>query len=1574
MTNDYRIAVSTIDDQWKGPKLAKLTNGNFISIWEASDIDGDGRGIAGQLLASNGLPLGSVFQINEDVAGNQRTPHFTSLSNGNFIASWHEDSTPSGAVEVYFRIFNASGIPITQQIQANQVTNSNQLYIKHTEISGERIVLGWSSDGADSDGFGSVARVIDFSGNFLTDEFAINSHTNNNQHEPKFAPLQNGGFVAVWTSHGGQDGNLHGAYGQLFDSSLQKVGSEFQINTYTTSYQSAFQVLNLNNSNFVAIWTSHLQDGSEEGIYGQIYQEDGTAIGSEFRINTVTSGNQTQPSAIATEDGGFYVVWSSNSSSHGSNSWDVFGQRIDSSGNKIGSEEQINTFETSFQRNPGITEAGNGEALVLWSTANHDDGLGGGVAGKFISYNDAPIITSDAHEINFENSLQKINKFASISSLSDGNIIIVGWESDLPNSNLIIQIFNDSGQKLIDPISIHTRQGEIPSINNLGNMMRPNIAILSENKYIVSWSDDQKNYAKIFTNNNFLVSDYSSDILGYSSQNFQSSPLSNGNIFFSWINFSNGNIETSILDNHLNPVSNNSTDFTVANRYNKDQIVLSNDNIVIVYQNTSNDIYYKILNPGGNVLDSGTVGNPGETNRYASITSLSNNTFVVSYSTYEGSSSLYELYFQIFDNDGNLITQNPISAASGSGNQDQPKLVSTDDGFYLSYRNVDDYYAQKYTFDGNKIGNSFLINQLNQNTIVHQDFADIVHKNNSNGGVLFSAFKHSTDSNSELFISGKGKVEKPDVISGSLYSYNLIASDSDVGNSLTLSAETLPSWLNFNAGTGVLSGTPTNTEIGNHFVALSANDGITNVIQNFIISVNETMTDFSNIITQNGNTLKIDAHGLPNSWDGRGIYLNASDNVVNFNGINIPALTVLFPDNTSLDLRNYSGITGFDIRGSNHTNDYFNVGDYEDGVKYDWSGGNDIITGGIAKDKYEDIKGNRANYPQDKLVIKNYESYEEIEFEGGSYNFSKANIDNQFSVRYDSILDNTYISIKTDTVDKSDFVVLENGKFDLAYYELEDNLTGLELYLKSAESQNKNKYGPGPDDDVFVIKDYVPGDIIELDRDFGFDSLNYADEFTVTYDLTSNQTFIDVNTNTESVDDLVVIEGKFILADTNYSNGELEIKLTHSGYTPISWQEAGFLPPENGEVVSQNIEVFFNQNTEQITLVLSGGYNAPTGWIKDPFGFDPNFNYAPNITSLGVTSAKEDNIYTYNFKAVDSNQGDNLTFSAHSLPNWLNFNNETGVLSGLPTSNEIGNHSVRLTASDGLENVDQEFTISVSSKSITGGNGSEIIFGTNFNDEIHSKGIDSYMKGKSGDDILHLKYGHLLGFNTYADNYSSSGDLFYRVSTNKKNTFDTVIDGGDGYDTVKLTQGNDVLFLDNIYTSFNQNVILEEDSDGNQNAMRIVDIEEFYAGEGDDIIDLTSKFLSFEQFNSMTIRLGEGNDIAWAQSGNDFIYGGLGNDILFGSKGNDTLSGGEGSDKFEFFKDSGDDIITDFSIQDGDILTFYRTHESEYNPIILNSNTISWNGGSIVLQEITISSLDTLNIEFKEPLINSTEI
>ncbi|MDT3307458.1 Ig-like domain-containing protein [Shewanella vaxholmensis] len=70
------------------------------------------------------------------------------------------------------------------------------------------------------------------------------------------------------------------------------------------------------------------------------------------------------------------------------------------------------------------------------------------------------------------------------------------------------------------------------------------------------------------------------------------------------------------------------------------------------------------------------------------------------------------------------------------------------------------------------------------------------------------------------------------------YSYTFVASDTDVGDVLTLSAVTKPSWLSFNAATGVLSGTPSNADVGSHAVTLKVTDtdGLT-AEQSFSITV-----------------------------------------------------------------------------------------------------------------------------------------------------------------------------------------------------------------------------------------------------------------------------------------------------------------------------------------------------------------------------------------------------------------------------------------------------------------------------------------------------------------------------------------------------------------------------------------------------------------------------------------------------------------------------------------------------------------------------------------------------------------
>jgi hypothetical protein len=80
----------------------------------------------------------------------------------------------------------------------------------------------------------------------------------------------------------------------------------------------------------------------------------------------------------------------------------------------------------------------------------------------------------------------------------------------------------------------------------------------------------------------------------------------------------------------------------------------------------------------------------------------------------------------------------------------------------------------------------------------------------------------------------------------SAYSYTFVASDDDAGDTVTYAASTLPSWLGFKTSSGVLSGTPDDSDVGTHSVALTATDGTGRVdSQNFSITVgavNDTPT------------------------------------------------------------------------------------------------------------------------------------------------------------------------------------------------------------------------------------------------------------------------------------------------------------------------------------------------------------------------------------------------------------------------------------------------------------------------------------------------------------------------------------------------------------------------------------------------------------------------------------------------------------------------------------------------------------------------------------------------------------
>ncbi|WP_165379673.1 calcium-binding protein [Rickettsiales endosymbiont of Peranema trichophorum] len=184
-------------------------------------------------------------------------------------------------------------------------------------------------------------------------EFIVSQSGGYNKYASKATVYRDGSFVVVWESDG-QDGSGYSIYGQRYGADGGKLGEEFEVNTYTTDHQRSPAIASLNNGDFVVVWESERQDGSGYGIYGRRYGTDGSALGSEFRINSYTTGNQRAPSITVLNNGDFVVVWKSDGE-EGSGPG-VYAQVYHNNGNKVGEEFKVSPLSTPSDTVPTVTK------------------------------------------------------------------------------------------------------------------------------------------------------------------------------------------------------------------------------------------------------------------------------------------------------------------------------------------------------------------------------------------------------------------------------------------------------------------------------------------------------------------------------------------------------------------------------------------------------------------------------------------------------------------------------------------------------------------------------------------------------------------------------------------------------------------------------------------------------------------------------------------------------------------------------------------------------------------------------------------------------------------------------------------------------------------------------------------------------------------------------------------------------------------------------------------------------------------------------------------------------------------
>ncbi len=203
-------------------------------------------------------------------------------------------------------------------------------------------------------------------------EFQVNTYTTNAQRYPSVAMDADGDFVAVWTSNGSSGTDTSGAsiQGQRYNAAGAAVGSQFQVNTFTTNDQVEASVAMDADGDFVVVWASNGSSGTDtdgQSIQGQRYNAQGTPQGGEFQVNTYTTNNQRFPSVAMDANGEFVVAWQSlGSGGSDTSEYSIQAQSFRRTGAPVVDQFQVNTYTSGQQRAPSVAAAANGQFTVAW--------------------------------------------------------------------------------------------------------------------------------------------------------------------------------------------------------------------------------------------------------------------------------------------------------------------------------------------------------------------------------------------------------------------------------------------------------------------------------------------------------------------------------------------------------------------------------------------------------------------------------------------------------------------------------------------------------------------------------------------------------------------------------------------------------------------------------------------------------------------------------------------------------------------------------------------------------------------------------------------------------------------------------------------------------------------------------------------------------------------------------------------------------------------------------------------------------------------------------------------------------
>jgi hypothetical protein len=305
-------------------------------------------------------------------------------------------------------------------------------------------------------------------------EFQINTYTFGNQSYPNLSTDAEGDFVVVWHSRPHQDGDYDGVFGQRYDSSGTALGSEFLVNTTTLGLQLFSGIAAEADGSFVVVWEHRSSQAAHADVFGQRFDSDGLPLGTEFMSNTYTVHQQKFPGVASDADGDFVVVWTSRNQD--GDHYGIFGQRYSSDGNPAGTEFQVNAYTVSWQEFSSVASHADGAFVAVWATLGRD-GSTWGVGGQRFDSAGARL----GSEFLVNSYTIGDQRMPAVATDPDGGFV-VAWQSygqDGSAEGVFAQRFDENANKLGTELLVNTYTTSAQS--------RPSITTDADGKFVIVW-------------------------------------------------------------------------------------------------------------------------------------------------------------------------------------------------------------------------------------------------------------------------------------------------------------------------------------------------------------------------------------------------------------------------------------------------------------------------------------------------------------------------------------------------------------------------------------------------------------------------------------------------------------------------------------------------------------------------------------------------------------------------------------------------------------------------------------------------------------------------------------------------------------------------------------------------------------------------------------------------------------------------------------------------------------------------------------------------------------------------------